>query len=202
MFGRDLTEQVHADAKGGDRFIPVIVEKCIDAVETLAMDYEGIYRKSGGSSQSKAITQLFEKGNYAAFDLRDSDTFNDISSVTSVMKNYFRSLPNPLLTFDLHESFVKAAGYREQQAKAEALTTLTKQLPSEHFYTLGHLMLHLYRVQKNAGVNLMTARNLGVVFGPTLMRSSDPSQEFTDMPGKTLAIEWLIENAPAVFPTV
>lgn len=110
MFGRDLIEQVHADAKGGDRFIPVIVEKCIDAVETLAMDYEGIYRKSGGSSQSKAITQLFERGNYAAFDLRDSDTFNDISSVTSVMKNYFRSLPNPLLTFDLHESFVKAAG--------------------------------------------------------------------------------------------
>lgn len=36
----------------------------------------------------------------------------------------------------------------------------------------------------------------------TLMRSSDPSQEFTDMAGKTLAIEWLIENAPAVFPTL
>lgn len=114
MFGRDLVEQVHADAKGGDRFVPVIVEKCIDAVETLALDYEGIYRKSGGSGQSKAITQLFERGNYAAFDLRDSETFNDISSVTSVMKNYFRSLPNPLLTFDLHDAFVKAAGkYRK-----------------------------------------------------------------------------------------
>ncbi|KLO12258.1 hypothetical protein SCHPADRAFT_875677 [Schizopora paradoxa] len=202
MFGRDLVEQVHADAKGGDRFVPVIVEKCIDAVDTLAMDYEGIYRKSGGSGQSKAITQLFERGNYSAFDLRDSETFNDISSVTSVMKNYFRALPNPLLTFDLHDAFVKAAGYREPQAKAEALTTLVKQLPSEHFYTLGHLMLHLNRVQNNSAINKMTARNLGVVFGPTLMRSSDPSQEFTDMAGKTLAIEWLIENAPAVFPAL
>lgn len=110
MFGRDLIEQVNADANGSDRFIPIIVEKCIDAVEVNGMEYEGIYRKSGGSGQSKAITQLFERGNYEAFDLRDSDSFNDISSVTSVLKNYFRSLPNPLLTFALHDPLVQAAG--------------------------------------------------------------------------------------------
>lgn len=72
------------------------------------MDYEGIYRKTGGSGQSKAITALFERGDYEAFDLTDSDAFNDISSVTSVLKNYFRMLPNPLLTFGMHEAFVGA----------------------------------------------------------------------------------------------
>lgn len=35
MFGRDLIEQVLADAKGGSRKVPVIVEKCIEAVEKL-----------------------------------------------------------------------------------------------------------------------------------------------------------------------
>lgn len=62
----------------------------------------------------------------------------------------------------------------------------------------------------------MTARNLGVVFGrksfffslsfevlifilATLMRSRDPGAEFSDMAGKALFIEWLIENAPQVF---
>jgi Rho-type GTPase-activating protein 1/2 len=35
MFGRELGEQIRADAKGGERQVPVIVEKCIDAVETL-----------------------------------------------------------------------------------------------------------------------------------------------------------------------
>lgn len=74
------------------------------------MDYEGIYRKTGGSSLSKAITQLFERGDYDSFDLEDTDVFNDISSITSVMKTYFRQLPNPLLTFALHEQFVEAAG--------------------------------------------------------------------------------------------
>lgn len=37
MFGRDLTEQVHADSRDEERQVPVIVEKCIDAVEALGM---------------------------------------------------------------------------------------------------------------------------------------------------------------------
>ena len=73
------------------------------------MDYEGIYRKTGGASQSKMITQLFERGDYHSFNLLNLDQFNDICSVTSVLKTYFRSLPNPLLTFDLHEQFATAA---------------------------------------------------------------------------------------------
>ena len=37
MFGRDLIEQAKADSKDSERFVPVIVDKCIDAVETLGM---------------------------------------------------------------------------------------------------------------------------------------------------------------------
>jgi Rho-type GTPase-activating protein 1/2 len=31
------------------------------------------------------------------------------------------------------------------------------------------------------------------------MRSRDPNAEFSDMAGKALAVEWLIEKAPTVF---
>jgi hypothetical protein len=69
----------------------------------------------------------------------------------------------------------------------------------------------------------MTARNLGVVFGrkyrivclvlsqnieiircaATLMRSPDPAAEFSDMAGKALSIEWLVEHASTIFsPTL
>jgi Rho-type GTPase-activating protein 1/2 len=109
------------------------------------MDYEGIYRKTGGSGQSKAITQLFERGDYDAFDLRDADRFNDICSVTSVLKNYFRALPDPLLTYALHESFMQAAMIKDVNAKHEALLGLVNQLPHEHYETLRMLMLHLNR---------------------------------------------------------
>jgi hypothetical protein len=35
MFGRDLVEQARADAKGADIPVPMIVDKCIEAVEFL-----------------------------------------------------------------------------------------------------------------------------------------------------------------------
>ncbi len=37
MFGRDLSDQVRSDSKDEQRLIPVIVEKCIDAVDVLGM---------------------------------------------------------------------------------------------------------------------------------------------------------------------
>lgn len=202
MFGRDLTQQVRDDSNGNDRQVPVIVEKCIDAVEALALDYEGIYRKTGGSGQSKAITQLFERGDYSAFDLRDSDRFNDICSVTSVLKTYFRSLPIPLLTYDLHDHFMKAVEIRDPGVRNKSLLELVNKLPNEHYYTLRMLMLHLHHVRERCEKNLMNARNLGVVFGPTLMRSRDPGAEFSDMAGKALSVEWLVENAPFIFSQI
>lgn len=109
------------------------------------MDYEGIYRKTGGSGQSKIITQLFERGEYAAFDLHDQDRFNDICSVTSVLKTYFRSLPDPLLTYALHENFISAATMRDPAMKSNALSELVGKLPREHYHTARILMLHLHR---------------------------------------------------------
>jgi Rho-type GTPase-activating protein 1/2 len=31
------------------------------------------------------------------------------------------------------------------------------------------------------------------------MRSPNPNAEFSDMAGKALSVEWLVENAPQVF---
>ena len=70
------------------------------------MDYEGIYRKTGGMSQVKQITQSFQR--LPAFRLEDTEW--DISAITSVLKNYFRELPIPLFTFDLHDDLVSIAG--------------------------------------------------------------------------------------------
>jgi len=112
---------------------------------SIAIDYEGIYRKTGGSGQTKAITQLFERGDYTTFDLCDADRFNDICSVTSVLKTYFRSLPVPLLTFDLHDQFTSATSIRDPVQRHKTLSDLVKMLPIEHYCTLRLLMLHLHR---------------------------------------------------------
>jgi hypothetical protein len=35
MFGRDLIEQAQYDGRGDDRQVPILVEKCIQAVEAI-----------------------------------------------------------------------------------------------------------------------------------------------------------------------
>ena len=42
------------------------------------MDYEGLYRKSGGSGQIKTIEALFEKGHYETIDLLDASFTSDV----------------------------------------------------------------------------------------------------------------------------
>jgi hypothetical protein len=107
------------------------------------MDYEGLYRKSGGSGQIKIIEGLFEKGHYESIDLMDSNVISDISSVTSVLKSYFRELPNPLMTSALHESYIDALALKDINAKVEAISNLVRQMPREHYETVKFLMLHL-----------------------------------------------------------
>ena len=97
LFGTDL--ELRAEYEGNR--IPNVVQKCIQEVEIRGMDFEGIYRKSGGASSMRQLQDAFEKGEDVPF-----DNSIDICGVTSVLKQYFRNLPNPLLTYEIYERFV------------------------------------------------------------------------------------------------
>lgn len=100
MFGSDLSERVLFE----NRKVPLIVDECIKAVESRGLDYEGIYRKSGGAAQMRAIQLAFDQGE--KINLCDEEEYNDFCAVTSVLKQYFRELPNPLFTFELYDTFI------------------------------------------------------------------------------------------------
>jgi hypothetical protein len=100
LFGSDLVERADYER----RQIPSVVTRCIQEVELRGMDIEGIYRKTGGSGQVKIIQEGFEKTE--DFDI--SDTELDITAVTSVLKQYFRKLPVPLLTYDVYDRILES----------------------------------------------------------------------------------------------
>jgi hypothetical protein len=54
-------------------------------------------------------------------------------------------------------------------------------------------------VKEQADENLMTAKNLAVVFGPTLMRDQDPSRDLLDMNAKNTTVEYIINNTTTLF---
>lgn len=102
LFGSDLAERAEFER----RQIPNIVTRCIEEVELRGMDQEGIYRKTGGNSQVNMIKEGLDKS--ADYDISDPDM--DITAVTSVLKQYFRKLPTPLLTFDVYERILESTG--------------------------------------------------------------------------------------------
>lgn len=100
LFGSDLTARCEFEKQ----MIPRIVSRCIEEVELRGMDVEGIYRKSGGTSQVNQVRGGFEQD--GEHDISDPDL--DIHSVTSALKNYFRRLPVPLITYDVYDQFLEA----------------------------------------------------------------------------------------------
>lgn len=112
LFGSELAERADFER----RQIPTVVTRCIEEVELRGMDQEGIYRKTGGNSQVNTIKDGFEKSD--SFDISDPDL--DVTAITSVLKQYLRKLPTPLLTFDVYERVLESNG--EQYTPTVALT--------------------------------------------------------------------------------
>ena len=101
LFGSDLEARCAYEGVS----IPGIVTRCIEEVELRGMDIEGIYRKSGGSAQTQSVKEGFETSFENGFDLADPDL--DINAVTSCLKQYFRKLPTPLITFAVYDTLIE-----------------------------------------------------------------------------------------------
>ena len=56
-----------------------------------------------------------------------------------------------------------------------------KRLPRSHLFLLGFLMHHLHRVASEYESNNMTASNLAIVFGPTLLRRNEDTTSMTQV---------------------
>lgn len=192
LFGSDLVERCEYEKQK----IPIVVMKCIQEVELRGMDMEGIYRKTGGSGQVKSIQEGFDREG-EDFDISDPDI--DITAVTSVLKQYFRKLPTPLLTFDIYDRVLESLSIEDDRERCGHLRQTFATLPQRHRDTLDFLMFHLARVAKRESENLMTPKNLAVVFAPTIMRDHSLEREMTDMHSKNNAVQFVIEHIEQIF---
>ncbi|CAO0794952.1 unnamed protein product [Mucor circinelloides] len=195
LFGTDLSERVKAE----NRSVPLIVQECIKEVEARGLDYEGIYRKSGGAAQIRAIQLAFE--NDESINLSDEEEYNDICAITSVLKQYFRDLPNPLLTCEHYDSFIQVSTLDHNEKKIEAFSNILHQLPKAHYDTIALLFQHLVKVYQQSDANRMSVKNLAMVFAPTLMRHSDASRDFLDISYKNATIEYILLHTVELFST-
>uniref|UniRef100_A0A3Q1IJH8 Rho GTPase activating protein 10 n=1 Tax=Anabas testudineus TaxID=64144 RepID=A0A3Q1IJH8_ANATE len=143
------------------------VKNSITAIETRAINDQGLYRVGGVSSKVQKLLSLMidEKSNEV--DLCASEDW-DIKTIT------------------MHSCF--------------SIHHLVHKLPERNRQVLGLLMKHLAKVAAHSKQNLMTVANLGVVFGPTLMRPQEETvAAIMDLKFQNIVVEILIEQDEKIF---
>lgn len=180
-----------------------IIRKCIHAVETRGINEQGLYRIVGVNSRVQKLLSVLMDPKAASETDTDICAEWEIKTVTSALKTYLRMLPGPLMMYQFQRSFIKAAKLENQETRVSEIHSLVHRLPEKNRQMLQLLMNHLANVANNHKQNLMTVANLGVVFGPTLLRPQEETvAAIMDIKFQNIVIEILIENHEKIFNTV
>ncbi|XP_037262167.1 GEM-interacting protein isoform X3 [Falco rusticolus] len=205
LFGIDFT-QVPRDFP---EEVPFIVVKCTSEIEARALGVQGIYRISGSKARVEKLCQAFENGR-SLVELSEHSPHD----ITGVLKHFLKELSVPVLLSQLYDDLIALAKDLQKPGEKldgaglasdpiQSMKELLSKLPGSNYNTLRHLIAHLYRVAEKYEENKMSPNNLGIVFGPTLIRpgsGSDVSMScLVDSGYQAQIVEFLIQNYERVF---
>uniref|UniRef100_A0A8D3DLM5 Rho GTPase-activating protein 26 n=1 Tax=Scophthalmus maximus TaxID=52904 RepID=A0A8D3DLM5_SCOMX len=170
MDGREPVGLAQLDVTGFN-----VMKKFIYAVDTRGINEQGLYRIVGVNSRVQKLLSL-SPPDFSVFCVR-------------------RMLPAPLMTYQYQRSFIKAAKLDNPEARVTEIHALVHRLPEKNRQMLELMMKHLANVASHHHQNLMTVANLGVVFGPTLLRPQEETvAAIMDIKFQNIVVEILIEH--------
>ncbi|XP_013421086.1 rho GTPase-activating protein 6 isoform X2 [Lingula anatina] len=158
--------------------VPYIVNTCFKHIETYGLRVLGIFRVGSSKKRSKQLRDEFDSGK----DVKLNEEHNP-HDVAALLKEFFRDLPEPLLTRDLYASFVAARRITDRPTQLEAMRCLVSLLPRPNRDTLLRLVKFLSKVAQHSTDavdesgqllpgNKMDSLNLAILFGPNILHNA------------------------------
>uniref|UniRef100_A0A7N6A900 StAR-related lipid transfer protein 13 n=2 Tax=Anabas testudineus TaxID=64144 RepID=A0A7N6A900_ANATE len=147
--------------------LPLCLQQALSHLRTHCLDQVGLFRKSGVKSRIQALRQQCELS-------PDFVSYEDQSAydVADMVKQFFRDLPEPLLTSKLGETFLHIYQYVPKEQRLQAVRAAILLMPDENREVLQTLLYFLRDVTSLVEENQMTPMNLAVCLGPSLFHLS------------------------------
>ncbi|KAI4871655.1 hypothetical protein NFI96_019897 [Prochilodus magdalenae] len=199
--------------------VPRFVRKCTEIVEKKGLETDGIYRVSGNLAVIQKLRfavnherAVSTDGRYLfpedlvqgslpvdRVDLEDPE-WEDIHVITGALKLFFRELPEPLVPYGFFHDIVETVKMSDYLDKVDRMKLLVISMPPPNHDTMRHMFRHLKRVMEHSDINRMTTQNIGIVFGPTLMRpQSDCGNMAVNMIYQNQAVELILSEYDQIF---
>ncbi|VDK20098.1 unnamed protein product [Taenia asiatica] len=181
VFGHPLEEVLKRDQADQERLkkqiggtknceelrVPVLVTACVEEIERRGAQEEGIYRISGAVTTVSRLQDLFDRDtNLAVKQIGDYD----IHVISSLLKLFFRELPEPIIPKNSFSDLVKASALSDERRKLEEFSRILRKMPRVNLDTFQYLMDHLIRVCQYESDNKMNLGNLSVIWAMTLFQ--------------------------------
>ncbi|XP_076024425.1 stAR-related lipid transfer protein 13-like isoform X3 [Genypterus blacodes] len=163
VFGVPLI--VHVQRCGSP--LPPCLQQALCHLRKHCLDQVGLFRKSGVKSRILALRQQCELS-------PDTVIYEDQSAydVADMVKQFFRDLPEPLLTSKLGDTFLHIYQYVPKEQRLQAVRAAILLMPDENREVLQTLLYFLCDVTSLVEENQMTPMNLAVCLGPSLFHLS------------------------------
>ena len=157
-------------------------------------------RLPGRSTLIRSLREQFDCGRHPRFSLPQTD----IHSVASLLKQFLRELPEPIVPFQLYERVIQICTrdmHTDPDAALRCLSDVLRAMPWPHCNLLRYVCAFLHTISEDAGVNKMTAMNLATIFMHCFIRpeEDDPVLLMGTSSGRTQAVFILISKCGEIF---
>jgi len=169
------------------------IQRCIEWIRKYAMHTEGVFRVSGSAQDNTAFADKLVNHK---LDI-EQFTPEQLSphAVTTGLKIYMREKTAPVIPYKYYKEYME--NYRRGNKTAEAVRQNCQHMISTLPENNRRILVMLCKFLKDLAVfeseNKMNPHNLGVVFGPTLMRTESTGLEsLTECDSQIAVVEELI----------
>ncbi|XP_068445014.1 rho GTPase-activating protein 7 isoform X2 [Clinocottus analis] len=146
--------------------LPQGIQQAMRYLRNQCLDQVGLFRKSGVKSRIQALRQMNEASGVDGGGINYEG--QSAYDVADMLKQYFRDLPEPLLTSKLSETFLQIYQYMPKELRLQAARAAVLLLPDENREALRTLLCLLSDVTASVSENQMTPTNLAVCLAPSL----------------------------------